>query len=107
MQSAYPSVHSYLRDEKRNPIGVMLAINTEQGIRYGWSFCFQGSKWRTHDAFEKKKGVLIAYGRAVSQRHPYPLRKFPPAFVEAFIFRAERRFNPKPDEKEAYDAVKN
>jgi hypothetical protein len=57
---------SYLRDEDRNPVGVMVAIGPNQ---IGWAFC------NKKDRFNKKLGVKIALNRAnVGTNHQVPIR---------------------------------
>jgi hypothetical protein len=50
----------YMRDQKRNKVGVMVAIKTENFIRFGFSKC-NTSK----DKFDKQIGTDIAIGRAI------------------------------------------
>lgn len=49
---------TYLRDEKRNPIGVVVVIKQDNDYRFGYSLC------APCDKFDKQKGVNIAVHRA-------------------------------------------
>jgi len=49
----------YLRDDKRNKIGVMVAIEKDNEISFGFSKCNV-----TRDKFDKNIGTQIAIGRA-------------------------------------------
>jgi hypothetical protein len=52
----------YIRNEKGNPRGVCVAIKYDDHIRYGFSLCNEEA-----DTYDKKKGLLIATNRAMSE----------------------------------------
>lgn len=50
---------TYIRDEHRNPKGVVVAIHTDDGeFKFGYSLC------GPNDKFDKKLGTAIALRRA-------------------------------------------
>jgi hypothetical protein len=48
----------YIRDDNRNPIGLVVALKSEKGITFGYSLC------NPKDHFDKKSATLIAVNRA-------------------------------------------
>ena len=53
------SIVKYIRKNK-TPIGVMVAIKTADGFRFGYSLC------NRKDKFNKEMALKIAFGRAES-----------------------------------------
>lgn len=51
-------IKEYIRDEKRNPIGVVVAVRIGNDVNYGYSLCAPGDK------FNKGLGEHIATKRA-------------------------------------------
>ena len=86
-------IHQYVRDSKRQLIGVMTAIKAEDGILIGWSKC------NKLDTFNKIRGLQIAIGRAETGSIVEPPRVVKKALAE-FEKRAERYFN-NPKSKQA------
>jgi hypothetical protein len=57
--------HTYVRDRKNNPVGIVLALRHEDNTySLGWSYVK-----KAHDKFNKELGLSIAMGRAVCA-HP-------------------------------------
>lgn len=56
----------FIRDEKRNPYGVVMAVVDEdtKTVSFGWSKC--RTKGEHKDTFNKKKGTAIAEARTVA-----------------------------------------
>ena len=53
----------YVRDEKRKPVGVVVATGK---YKVGWSLCSKEDKW------DKKVGMTMAVGRAVMPKTGFP-----------------------------------
>ena len=57
----------YIRDSKRNPIGVLIGVLDETGrLRIGWSLCSR------YDVFDKHIGMQIAVNRLFNDRTELP-----------------------------------
>lgn len=75
---------TYLRDKKRNPIGVLVAVKTSNNGEFniGYAMCRKG------DRFCKKMGLKIALGRCEHfdapylETMPYNLKKMMPRFMQ-------------------------
>ena len=81
----------YIRDENRNPIGVMLSELTGDEIDYGFSLCHE------KDKYDKTKGMLIAFNRLKSERMaPVPNSIWQE--WERFVLRSEKYFYVKKTE---------
>lgn len=75
------SVIQYVRNNKRIPHGVIVAVKCEDGFRIGYSLC------NKKDRFNKRMALKIALGRAeigsfYVVQPPHPVAKIVPAFVE-------------------------
>lgn len=76
------TVIQYVRDKKRVPRGVIVALKIGHGFIYGYSFC------NKKDRFNKKMALKIAIGRAntmsamATAEVPHEVRKVIPSFVE-------------------------
>lgn len=55
------TVIQYVRNKKRVPYGVIVAVKTDKGFNIGYSQC------NKKDRFEKKLALRIALGRASSE----------------------------------------
>lgn len=55
------TIVKYIRDKKKRPIGMILAVKSELGFKVGYSFCR-----RSIDRFCRDTGLKIALGRAES-----------------------------------------
>lgn len=53
------TVIQYVRNKKRVPYGVIVAVKTDEGFSMGYSLC------NKKDRFEKKMALKIALGRAL------------------------------------------
>lgn len=88
------TVIQYVRNKKRIPHGVIVAIKTNGGFRLGYSLC------NKKDSFNKKRALRIALGRAEmcdsntvgfaqmegsmgdATRVPHSVRRMMPAFTD-------------------------
>jgi hypothetical protein len=78
------TIVSYLRDKKRKPMGVLVAVKkgNNGNFHIGYSMC------RKSDTFDKSMGLKIAIGRCESENYetftktPHNLRKMLPEFVK-------------------------
>lgn len=67
-------ISEYIRNEKRNPIGVVVAVRNGNTINYGYSLCSRGDKFNKslgkHIATERAKigNCLLPTGEKTSQR---------------------------------------
>lgn len=52
------TIYKYIRDEKRNPIGVAVVIKNGDSYRFGYSLC------NPQDRFDRELGLRIATNRA-------------------------------------------
>ena len=52
------TIVQYLRNKKRVPYGVLVAVKSEHGFAYGYSLC------NKKDRFNKRMALEIAIGRA-------------------------------------------
>lgn len=55
-------IKEYIRDEKYNPKGVVIAIKEDDQIYYGYSLC------SPLDKYDKETGMKIAINRALSDK---------------------------------------
>lgn len=60
-------IKEYIRDEKRNPHGVCVAVRENDEIFYGFSLC------NPLDKYDKELGYKIALARATSPSYQLPL----------------------------------
>lgn len=51
-------IYKYIRDEKRNPVGVAVVIKTGDNYRFGYSLC------NPQEQFNRELGLRIATNRA-------------------------------------------
>lgn len=77
------SVIQYVRDKKRIPYGVIVAVKNSQGFTVGYSQC------NKKDRFNKRMALKIAISRATDTGwnachgvDPHAIDKMIPAFVE-------------------------
>lgn len=87
-------IRRYVRDKRRNPVGVLIAYKTQDGeVVYGWSKC--NTK---EDRFNKVHGVAIAFNRAVGGgfaadgKRPRAVEKL----WDKFVARATKYFKVEP-----------
>jgi hypothetical protein len=59
-QTQPAQLRKYIRDDNRNPIGIIVAERRNNNIIYGWSFCCK------KDRFNKEFGLKIAQGRLLT-----------------------------------------
>jgi hypothetical protein len=73
------SIVKYIRKNK-TPIGVMVAIKTADGFRFGYSLC------NRKDKFNKEMALKIAFGRAESHENyevvPHVIAKNHDEFID-------------------------
>ena len=86
-------LHTYVRDRKNNPIGVVVAVKLDNKIHCGWSL----TKRTSGDKFNRETGLSIALGRAVvtngfDQTVPQTVKK---TFTD-IVVRAGRYFKETP-----------
>lgn len=55
-------IKEYIRDSKNNPIGVAIAVKTNDEVVYGYSLC------NPSDQYNKEQGLKIAKYRAFSKK---------------------------------------
>lgn len=55
-------IKEYIRDEKQNPRGVVVAVKENDQVYYGYSLC------SPHDNYDKETGMKIAINRALSEK---------------------------------------
>jgi hypothetical protein len=74
------TVIQYVRDRKRVPYGVLVAVKRDGGFGVGYSLC------NKKDRFSKKMALKIALGRTnysnEVSKDPYAIVKMLPDFVE-------------------------
>lgn len=72
------TVIQYVRDKKKIPYGVVVAIKSDNGFRIGYSLCSK------KDRFSKDMALKIALGRVMgeSTHIPHSVRKMIPAFTD-------------------------
>jgi hypothetical protein len=76
------TVIQYIRDKKKIPHGVLVAVKNPEGYSVGYSLCSK------HDRFEKRMALNIAIGRATlngnitRENAPYAVSKMMPTFIE-------------------------
>ena len=88
-----PILHTYVRDRKNNPIGVVVAVKLDTKIHCGWSLV----KRKSGDKFDRETGLSIALGRAVvttgyAQNVPQTIKKN----FDSILVRASRYFKETP-----------
>lgn len=97
----------YLRNDKKSPYGVMLAIKGDDNvIRYGWSRVGLSKSGQLKDSFNKDRGLFIAMKRAES----IGLSKVPASFkgqLEKFIENCKDWFMPRPIQPPTHQAEVN
>jgi hypothetical protein len=54
-------IRQYIRDENRNPVGVIVAISP---TKFGWAFCHPKTSKNSGDRWNKIVGVSLAQTRA-------------------------------------------
>lgn len=55
-------IKEYIRDEKYNPRGVVVAVKENNQVYYGYSLC------SPHDNYDKETAMKIALNRALSEK---------------------------------------
>lgn len=75
------SVIQYVRNKKGIPLGIIVAVKTDEGFSVGYSLCSR------KDRFKKETGLKIAFGRAESwtfmpDETPKDILKAMPSFIE-------------------------
>lgn len=84
------TVIQYVRNKKRIPYGVLVALKNSDGFTCGYSLC------NKKDRFSKKMALKIAFGRANITNQdsvvavPHEVRKMIPAFFD----RCKRYYKP-------------
>lgn len=73
-------LRKYIRDDRRNPIGVIVAEKHDEEILFGWSLC------SVKDRFNKEHGLRIAMGRLLNGSNIKLLR-----LVEEYLPRFKER----------------
>ena len=74
------SVIQYVRNSKGKPLGVLVAVKSEDEFRVGYSLCC------SRDRFKKETGLHIAFGRAdvwssIPEEIPRDILRLLPDFV--------------------------
>jgi hypothetical protein len=59
-------IKQYIRDEKGNPRGVVVALRKDDEINYGFSLC------NPEDLYSKDQGMKIALARANAEAYQLP-----------------------------------
>jgi len=76
------TVIQYVRNKKRVPYGVLVAVKVPEGFACGYSIC------NKKDRFSKQMALKIALGRAIitniigANDSPHEVRKMLPAFFD-------------------------
>lgn len=70
-------IKMYVRDENRNPVGVVVALGPSQ---YGWSFCHSPTANNKGDKWDRFIGVDLAVDRAKSGLTSFVPYKYRDAF---------------------------
>lgn len=75
------TVIQYVRNKKRIPCGVIVAVKTPEGFAFGYSLCN-----KKKDLFNKRTALKIAIGRAISKTNenclPSSISKIASRFTE-------------------------
>lgn len=84
-------IRQYIRDENRNPVGVIVAISPN---KYGWAFCHPKTSKNNGDRWNKIVGVSLAQVRAENSEVTFIPRKHMDAFsyTLACVIRKAIRF---------------
>lgn len=82
------SIVKYIRKNK-TPIGVMVAIKTIDGFRFGYSLC------NRKDKFNKEMALKIAFGRAESHENYESIPHIIAKNYDEFIDRCNRYYKIK------------
>lgn len=73
------SVIQYVRNNKRVPYGVVVAVKTAYGYRVGYSLC------NKRDKFNKRVALDVALGRTKTNlvgEPPHDIKRMIPSFLE-------------------------
>lgn len=87
VMSNYRPMFKYVRDNKRRPIGVLLAYKDGRDIRFGWSRANRSAG----DSFERFEGILMAVERA-STNSTLPIPHSLKSDSDRFLGRASRYY---------------
>ena len=77
-------IRTYIRDNKKNPIGVIVAVRDGNTVKFGFSL----TKTKSGDIFNGERGVTIAVGRALCNRRSKA--RLPKQYLGYAQFMAER-----------------
>ena len=86
------TIIKYIRNRKKVPYGVLVAVKNPEGYNIGYSLCSK------HDRFEKSMALRIAIGRAnFSSQSILDDQNIPRDIIKAipdFVNRCERYYKP-------------
>jgi hypothetical protein len=82
-------IKQYIRDEHRNPVGVIVAIGRNQ---FGWSFCHSSTTNSKGDRWNKTIGIDLAVSRASNNEASFIPKKHRSEFGYTFSMVIRRAY---------------